>query len=131
MPDYRRVTVVFRSRQDGEAGAWSEERLAGQWYRMATGWVLRCPEAMTVSILKGDVRIVRQGEVGVEQTFRLGAAAAGAIRLPQGDMAVEAFTHELSAELTEAGGRLFWSYDMRSGEQELGRFEIGLDIREE
>lgn len=131
MPDYRRVTVVFRSRQDGESGQWAEERLTGQWFRMATGWVLRCPDAMTVSVLKGDVRVVRQGEIGVEQTFRLGAAAPGAVRLPQGSLAVEAFTHELSADLTDAGGTLSWRYDMRSEDQEMGRFEIGLDIREE
>lgn len=131
MPDYRRVTVVFRSRQDGESGTWAEERLAGQWYRMATGWVLRCQDAMTISILKGDVRVVRQGEVGVEQTFRLGASTQGAVRLPQGALAVEAFTHELTAELAASGGTLYWRYDMRSEDQEMGRFEIGLDIREE
>ncbi|MBB6670574.1 DUF1934 domain-containing protein [Cohnella nanjingensis] len=128
MPDKRRVTVVFRSRQDGP---WAEERLSGEWYRLAAGWVLRVPDTMTVSVLKGDVRVVRQGELGVEQTFRLGAAAQGAIHTPQGSLPVEAFTHELQAELTDAGGTLAWRYDMRMEDQDMGHFEIGLDIREE
>ncbi|MCC3374983.1 DUF1934 domain-containing protein [Cohnella sp. REN36] len=128
MPEKRRVAVVFRSRQEGP---WAEERLAGEWYRLATGWVLRCPDAMTVSVLKGDVRVVRQGEFGVEMTFRLGAAVPGAIHTPRGSLPVEAYTHELQAELTDAGGTLSWHYEMRMEDQDMGRFEIGLDIREE
>jgi uncharacterized beta-barrel protein YwiB (DUF1934 family) len=142
MPERTSVGIAFRVvREDGL----QELLTAGDLHRMATGWALTCPmpepaEAgeepasegfMTLIIRDNEIRMTRKGAVGQEQIFRIGEWRAGILRTAYNTWNAEAYTHRVLLKLEAAGGVVEWEYDLRMGDQELGRSVITLDIREE
>jgi uncharacterized beta-barrel protein YwiB (DUF1934 family) len=139
VPDKRKVVVGFRSQQQG--GELTESVMTGELLRLTSGWAVTCQEpprqgeeiatTLTLFIHKEEIRLRRRGGVSMELQFRKGAVLPGTYETPHGPLTVEVHTGRLDIHVGDAGGTVEWEYELTLQEQEVGLFEIRLDIREE
>ncbi|CAG7649020.1 hypothetical protein PAESOLCIP111_05779 [Paenibacillus solanacearum] len=136
-----RVRISLSSANGSEPA--TRQQLAGELYRKGSSTYLRYEElpdagmGRTVTTMRIDpsgLRIIRQGDVQFEQTFRAGTRHLGYIQTPQGRLEIETVTHSFA--FREGSGSLLplhvqWSYDLSVMGEEAGCFRIELTAARE
>jgi uncharacterized beta-barrel protein YwiB (DUF1934 family) len=138
MPKKRNVKIQFQGwQQDGDP---QRAMLKGALFRQTTGWALTYLDQPdengvetlnTLFIRDGELLVRRRGSLFFEQVFRRDVWLTGHMETPFGAHAIQAFTTRLDSELSENGGHIEWTYDLRVQDQESGSFRIRLDIQGE
>ncbi|CAG7652932.1 DUF1934 domain-containing protein [Paenibacillus allorhizosphaerae] len=136
MAGRERVRISISSANGSEPA--TQQQLAGELFRKGSSTYLRYQElpdagmGRTVTTLRIDpsgLRIVRQGDVQFEQTFRTGMRHLGYIQTPQGRLEIETVTHffEYREERRQdLSLYVHWSYELSVMGEEAGSFRIEL-----
>ncbi|MVP02534.1 DUF1934 domain-containing protein [Paenibacillus lutrae] len=84
-----------------------------------------------VKIAPGELKIMRSGEVGAEQTFVPGQSRRGWYRAAGGSLPIDIHTRTYTRQLVEGIGRIQWSYDLYVEEEHAGLYTLTLTIQED
>lgn len=87
------------------------------------------PVSTTIKISDTEWVILRRGSVSTEQRFVLNQEVKSNYQTPYGVMELLAFTHELSADITDETGRAKLRYTMSANEAEVGEYEIEIKFQ--
>jgi len=89
-------------------------------------------EGVTTIVKLGaaEIAVIRHGAVRAEQRFVPGAVAVGYYETAQGSFPLETKTARIDVRFEGGVGRAAWSYELRVGGAEAGRFQVNLDVQE-
>jgi uncharacterized beta-barrel protein YwiB (DUF1934 family) len=76
------------------------------------------------------IKVLRHGDVQSEQTFELQKKLKGFYITPQLRLELAARTHAINNELYEGIGNIEWSYDLYADDQNIGTYQLKLEIQE-
>ncbi len=79
---------------------------------------------------KPSIKVLRHGDIQSEQTFDLNQRWAGFYVSPHLRMELVTQTHDINIELEDGLGTIHWSYDLYVGEQNMGTYQLKLEIQE-
>lgn len=132
MADKKEVKLTLISRSEGDL---VRQNMKGTAYLMGDQTVYKYEESnpelgrtsVTVKVEEGSLRIVRHGEVRMEQTFRPGLRTPGTYDSVHGRMELDVETSKLQVQLNEGLGRVEWAYEMYVSGELSGYFELSLE----
>jgi uncharacterized beta-barrel protein YwiB (DUF1934 family) len=129
-----KVNVRIESKIDEESAI--EQNVEGELYPKGSHYYLRYKEpdpelAGTTTLIKLEsdlVRIIRQGSLRSEQTFKAGQRLRGYYDAPHGKLELETDTEWLKADLMQGLGTVEWGYELYVMEQRAGAYRLRLTI---
>jgi uncharacterized beta-barrel protein YwiB (DUF1934 family) len=129
-----KVTVRIESKVDEDQSI--DQFVEGELYPKGSHYYLRYNEpdpemAGTATVIKLEpdlVRIIRQGSLRSEQTFKAGQRMKGYYDAPQGKLELETDTAWLNMGLKQGLGTVDWGYDLFVMEQRAGAYQLRLTI---
>ncbi|NHN31980.1 DUF1934 domain-containing protein [Paenibacillus agricola] len=129
-----KVKIQIESYIDEDPGI--KQDMEGDLYLKGNHYYLRYKEADpemagTTTLIKledGLVRIIRQGSVRSEQTFKAGQRLKGYYDAPQGKLELETDTEQLTLELEQGLGTVEWSYSLFVMGEKAGDYRLRLTV---
>lgn len=131
-----RVAIRLESESEGQGFV---QNLDGELYPKGDHVYLRYKEvheelgdtSALIRLQKGQIRLIRQGDVSSEQIFIPGEQHTGTYTTPHGTLPIETLTEYIDFNLTESGlGVVEWKYKLSVNGSESGTFMIKLTVRE-
>lgn len=83
----------------------------------------------TLKVEKDSIRIIRQGEFRMEQTFRPGSRTPGTYETPHGRMELDVHTVRLNNRLSRGIGCLEWAYELYVSGEHAGSYELRIETK--
>jgi uncharacterized beta-barrel protein YwiB (DUF1934 family) len=129
-----KVNIQIESYIDDDPGI--RQVAEGDLYHKGDHYYLRYKEpdqemAGTTTLIKlesGLVRIIRQGSVRSEQTFKVGQRLKGYYDAPQGKLELETDTAQLTVHLEQGLGTVEWSYSLFVMGEKAGVYRLKLTV---
>jgi uncharacterized beta-barrel protein YwiB (DUF1934 family) len=129
-----KVKIQIASYIDNDPGI--QQVAEGDLYHKGSHCYLRYKEtdpemAGTSTLIKlesGLVRIIRQGSVRSEQTFKAGQRLKGYYDTPQGKLELETDTEQLTMQLLGGLGTVEWSYALFVMGEKAGIYRLKLTV---
>jgi len=129
-----KVKIKIESYIDDDSGI--QQDAEGDLYHKGDHYYLRYKEpdlemSGTTTLIKlesGLVRIIRQGSVRSEQTFKAGNRLKGYYDAPHGKLELETETEQLTVRLEQGLGTVDWSYSLFVMGERTGAYRLRLTV---
>jgi uncharacterized beta-barrel protein YwiB (DUF1934 family) len=130
---------VLSSISDGAEAEEIRQEMMGRFAEKRDEWVLRYVERTgenaemrtTVKAREDCITVIRNGDLGFRHTYCPGKTATSWIHTPAGTAEMEVKTLDYRRRRWEGGGELRFSYDLRMGGENLGKYVLHIQWREE
>jgi uncharacterized beta-barrel protein YwiB (DUF1934 family) len=129
-----KVNIQIDSYIDGDPPI--RQSAEGELYPKGDHYYLRYKESDpemegTTTLIKLEselVRIIRQGSVRSEQTFKVGQRLKGYYDAPHGKLELETDTEQLTMNLEQGLGTVDWTYQLFVMEERAGAYRLRLTV---
>ncbi len=111
-----------------------EQELEGRFKERDDHWLLKYTEKpgtseqvqTTVKAYEKEVTVIRQGEISYRQRYRPEEITTCVVTTPGGNMDMEVNTLDYSREQTGDGGLIRFTFRLRMGGENMGRYQLSI-----